>query len=90
MPRWAQWVLQRVSPAARASDVLGDLEETHRDRVRRRGRAIASVLTGIEALDMAAALMLRKIRGHGTVVQHTNRVRRATRARHSENINTHI
>ena len=67
MPRWAQWVLQRVSPPARAGDVLGDLEETHRDHVRRRGRAIATILTGIEALDMAAAFMLRRIRGRGTV-----------------------
>jgi putative ABC transport system permease protein len=56
-PRWACALLRRVAARDRADDALGDLEEAHARRVERRGRVIAAVLTTIEALDMAAALL---------------------------------
>lgn len=63
-PRWARWLLGRVAAPGRVDEVVGDLEEAHRDRVGRRGRLPASVLTGLEALDVAVAL-LRDRRGGG-------------------------
>jgi putative ABC transport system permease protein len=62
-PRWAQWLLERTAPPGRASDVLGDVEETHRNRLRSRGRVVANVLTGIEALDLTAVFIFQRIRG---------------------------
>ena len=61
-PGWTCALLSRLAPPGRAEDVLGDLEEAHRGRVRRRGRPIASVLTGLEALDMAVVLIGGRIR----------------------------
>ncbi|MBW3553890.1 MAG: ABC transporter permease [Gemmatimonadetes bacterium] len=62
-PGWARWLLGRLAGADRVDEVLGDLEETHRDRVARRGRPLASVLTALETLDMAAALLREPRRG---------------------------
>ncbi len=53
-PKWLAALLKRLAPSGGADDLLGDLEETHRTRVQRRGRVIGSLLTGIEALDIAA------------------------------------
>ncbi len=55
-PWWARVLLRGVAPGDQAEDVLGDLEEAHLDRLRHRGPVAAGVLTGVEALDMAAAL----------------------------------
>ena len=61
-PRWAVALLARLAPPWRGEEVLGDLEEVHRARVARRGRVVASLLTGLEALDMAAALLRERWR----------------------------
>ena len=52
-PRWACALLRRVAPAGRAEDVLGDLEEAHRNRIRRRGRTIV-----VSWLDFKLALRM--------------------------------
>jgi putative ABC transport system permease protein len=62
-PRWARALLARLAPSGRADEILGDLEEVHRDRVRRRGPGRAALLTGVESLDMARALL--RERRHG-------------------------
>ncbi len=56
-PRWAKALLRALAPPGEAEDVLGDLEEAHRNRLRRHGRLVARLLTSIEAVDMAAALV---------------------------------
>ena len=55
-PGWARVLLRFLAPAEQADDVVGDLEEAHRRRLQRHGRASASMLTVIETFDMAAAL----------------------------------
>jgi hypothetical protein len=54
-------LLQSLAPAGDADDVLGDLEEAHRIHTQRHGPLVAHVRTGIEALDMAAALVRTRI-----------------------------
>ncbi len=66
-PRWARWLLRWLAPPDRAEDVLGDLEEVHRGRVGRRGRMLASFLTGLEALDIGVALLGERIWRRGTI-----------------------
>jgi predicted permease len=61
-PRWAIALLRRLARHAAAEDVVGDLEETHVRRRGRHGRFVASVLTGIEALELAAALLRERLR----------------------------
>jgi len=51
-----QWVIRRASPAHRVDEALGDLEEMHRQRVRRHGQMFAGVLTAVETTDVAFAL----------------------------------
>ena len=64
-------MLRRLAPEGSADHVVGDLEEAHRNRVERRGRLLAGVLTGIEALDIGFALVVERMRrgsgGSGTV-----------------------
>lgn len=60
-PRWARWLLGRLAAPGRAADVVGDLEETHRSRVVRRGRLVATLLTTFEALDLAFALSRQRL-----------------------------
>ena len=60
-PRWARALLRALAPSGYADDVLGDLEEAHRNRTQRHGRLIASLLTAIETLDMAHALVRARI-----------------------------
>ncbi len=55
-PRWATMLLRWLSPDGHIDDLLGDLEEAHRNHMRHHGAASARVLTAIETLDMAAAL----------------------------------
>ena len=61
-PRWAEWLLSRVAPPERTVDVIGDLEEEHRRRVRARGRAVAAVITALDTLDVAVALLRERRR----------------------------
>ena len=61
-PRWTRVLLRVLAPPGRADDVLGDMEEVHRRRVDDRGRVTASVLTGLETLAMAVALIGLRIR----------------------------
>jgi predicted permease len=61
-PRWARRLLARLARPPYADEVIGDLEEAHRDRVARRGRIVAWLLTGLDALDMAVALVRERRR----------------------------
>jgi predicted permease len=69
-PRWTRALLRRLAGPAHGEEVLGDLEEAHAARVRHRSRLVASLLTSIEALDMAWALLRERRRagwsGRGT------------------------
>jgi predicted permease len=56
-PRWTVWLLRRLAPEDRADDVVGDLEEAHRERLRRR-RLVAVLMTSFDALDTARALLI--------------------------------
>ncbi len=60
-PRWSKALLRWMAPPGRENEVAGDLEEAHAAQVRRRGRLVASVLTGLEALDMAGVLLRERI-----------------------------
>lgn len=57
VPSWAVELLRRLASSDRAEDLLGDLEEAHRRRIQHRNRWIAEILTRLEALDMALALL---------------------------------
>ena len=56
-PRWVRALLGRAALPERVDEVLGDLEEVHGDRVARRGRGLAALLTALESLDVAVALL---------------------------------
>jgi putative ABC transport system permease protein len=60
-PRWARAVVAHFADPELVDEVIGDLDEAHRLRVARRGRALAAVLTSFEAVDIAFAL--RRHRG---------------------------
>lgn len=60
-PRWTHALLRLLAPRERVDEVLGDLEEEHRGRVRRRGRTLATVLTALETLDVAVALLRQRL-----------------------------
>jgi predicted permease len=66
-PRWTRALLRRLARPDEIEEVLGDLEEAHRTSVARRGRLIASALTAIETLDMAAALLRERRRSPRTL-----------------------
>jgi putative ABC transport system permease protein len=57
LPRWCVRLLGALSPPNELDDVLGDLDEAHRLRIRQRGRRAAHVHTAIATLDMAFALV---------------------------------
>lgn len=54
-PRWALRLLARTVDPAEVDDRLGDLEEVHRRRVARHGAGVAALLTGLDAVGVAAA-----------------------------------
>lgn len=56
-PAWARRLLERVAGASGGEDVVGDLEEGHGRRLQRHRPVVASLLTGIEALELAIALL---------------------------------
>jgi hypothetical protein len=60
-PLWTRWLLGRLARPDRAVDALGDLEEAHRARVERRGRVLATVLTSLEAIDLAFAMLRARL-----------------------------
>ena len=60
-PGWTRVLLQGLAPREEAADVLGDLEEAHRSRLRRHRPLMANALTAIETIDMAAALMRARV-----------------------------
>ena len=61
-PRPARALLGAVAPEHRVDDLLGDLEEAHRLRMQQYGRLLASVVTTLEAADVAAALLRARSR----------------------------
>ena len=67
LPRGATFLLRALVSADRVEDLIGDLEEVHRERVARRGRWLATVLTSLEAVEMAAAARLMRLRLHTMV-----------------------
>ncbi len=60
-PRWTKALLRWLAPSEHADDVIGDLEEAHRNRLRHHGRGTALILTALETLDMAAALVRARV-----------------------------
>ena len=63
-PRWAQALLAWIAPADRVDEVLGDLEEVHRHRSRRRGPLIADLFTTFDTFDVAVALLRERYDRH--------------------------
>lgn len=61
-PRWIRALLARLAEPDVRDEVMGDLEEAHRSRTERRGRVIATIVTSLEALDMAFALRWQRRR----------------------------
>lgn len=59
---WISTLLRWLAPPERANDLAGGLEEVHRERVRRRGIRVARVLTALEALETAVALIVARAR----------------------------
>ena len=61
LPRLALFLLRRFGPPGRVEDLLGDLEEVHRGRVERRGGWLATLLTSVEAMELAGASALMRL-----------------------------
>jgi putative ABC transport system permease protein len=57
LPRGAAVLLRWLAPPGEADDVIGDLEEAHRRRLRRQGAIKARLLTALAIGEMSAALM---------------------------------
>ncbi|MBT8488164.1 MAG: hypothetical protein HKO77_06465, partial [Gemmatimonadetes bacterium] len=64
-PRWARALLRFVAPPHREDDVLGDLEESHRNRVGQRGRVSGWLRTSGEALDVGIRLLIDRAKRTG-------------------------
>ncbi len=54
-------LLRSLAPRGEAEDVIGDLEEAHRRRMRRHGPTAARLLTAVETVEMAAALVRSRV-----------------------------
>jgi predicted permease len=65
-PWWARLLLRWAAPAGQADDVIGDLEEAHRRRVRHHGPVAARLLSAIETMDIAIALVRARASGFWT------------------------
>lgn len=67
LSRGAPWLalalLRRLAPRDRADDLLGDLEEAHGRHCEHHGALTAKLVTTLEALDVAAALMRERLLG---------------------------
>jgi putative ABC transport system permease protein len=57
LPRWACALIRGLAPPGELDDVLGDLEEARRRHLQRRGRVRARLLTTIETIELAIALL---------------------------------
>jgi predicted permease len=69
LPRWSVVLLRVLCPPGQLDDVVGDLDEARRHRVRRGGSA--HLATALDTLDMAAALVrarLIRARIHGSIM----------------------
>ncbi len=64
-PRWARALLRFLARRDHEQDVLGDLEEFHAHRVQQYGRVRGSLLTLLDTLDMARALLVSRLTGLG-------------------------
>lgn len=62
LPRPARFLLRRFGPPDCVEDLLGDLEEVHRERVEKCGAWLATLLTSLEAIEMAGASALMRLR----------------------------
>ena len=60
-PRWGTLLLRCLAPRDEADAVIGDLEEAHWNRTQRHGGMAARLLTSVEALDIAVALVRARI-----------------------------
>jgi putative ABC transport system permease protein len=56
-PRWGRALLRRLSPDGRENEILGDLDEAHGAHVRAKGPLMGGLVTALETLDMAFALL---------------------------------
>ena len=61
VPRWAAVLLRWLAPCGESDDVLGDLEEAHQRRLRRHRPVAARLLTTIEVIEMAGALVRSRL-----------------------------
>jgi putative ABC transport system permease protein len=59
-PRWSSALLRRLSPDGREDEILGDLEEAHGAHVQAKGRLVGGLVTALETLDMAFALLRQR------------------------------
>ncbi len=69
LPRWSVALLRVLCPPAELDDVLGDLDEARRHRLRRGGSA--HFATAVDTLDMATALVRARFiraRIHGSIM----------------------
>lgn len=53
-------MLRRLSPDGREDEILGDLEEAHGAHVQAKGRLVGGLVTALETLDMAFALLRQR------------------------------
>ena len=60
-PKWTHALLRRFARDKSAEDVIGDLEEAHGRRVKRHGPLRARMLTSLEALDLAFAMVRARL-----------------------------
>jgi putative ABC transport system permease protein len=56
-PKWTHALLRRFAREHNAEDVIGDLEEAHSRRIKRHGHFRAGLLTSLEALELAFAMV---------------------------------
>jgi putative ABC transport system permease protein len=59
-PRWSRALLRQLSPDGREDEILGDLEEAHGAHVQAKGRLVGGLVTALETLDMAFALLRQR------------------------------
>ncbi|MEX0891724.1 MAG: ABC transporter permease [Gemmatimonadota bacterium] len=57
-PAWCRGLLRLLAPPHRREELVGDLDEAHALRVRRRGRIVGTVLTAVETLDVGRAMLM--------------------------------
>ena len=60
-PRWARALVRLCARETHANDLLGDLEEVHRERLNRSGPWIAGLRTGADALGVAGGEVIRRV-----------------------------